>query len=409
MKKTLFVLSLMAFMLISCASNGNSDKTTAAAKVEETEPQTWVEAESLNKAYAPYFDYIGFAVPFDLLNRAFIQEGLAHQAGCITPENEFKPDSLLGWGRPTKLIDFTASDGKTYKVPAELAGTNNLKNYLNAALINGFKIRGHVLVWHSQTQKWFFRENYDTNANLVDKATMRARQEWYIKSVLEFVKNWEDTAADGQRIIIAWDVVNEAMSDSGNPGDYLRNQGSDWYSIYQDDSFITDAFVFANKYAPKDLKLAYNDYGCYGQQKTARIVKLIKKIQNTPGARIDILGMQSHISMNHPTASLYELALKQFLDLGVDVQVTELDIGNGNSISTPKLLADKYAQFFELFLKYRKTEGKNGISGVTLWGILDERSWISNHGAQAPLLFHEDFRCKPAFYSVLETAQKWNE
>ena len=139
------------------------------------------------------------------------------------------------------------------------------------------------------------------------------------------------------------------------------------------------------------------------------IDKLIKKIQSTPGARIDILGMQSHISMNHPTASLYEVALKQFLDLGVDVQVTELDIGNGNSISTPKLLADKYAQFFELFLKYRKTEGKNGISGVTLWGILDERSWISNNGAQAPLLFHEDFRCKPAFYSVLETAKNWND
>ena len=393
----------MAFVLASCASNGQSDKP---AVVQEVEEQTWVEAESLNKAYAPYFDYIGFAVPMNLMNRPVIQDGLAKQAGCVTPENEFKPDSILGWGKPATMTTFTAEDGKSYEVPSQLAGTNNLTTYLNLAQMNGYKLRGHVLVWHNQTPKWFFCEDYNASGKYVDKETMKARQEWYIKSVLEFVKAWEDKNANGERIIIAWDIVNEAMSDSGSPSDYLRNNGSDWYAIYKDDSFIIDAFRFANKYAPADLKLAYNDYGCYSQQKTARIVKLVKRIKETPDARIDVIGMQSHISMNNPTTYLYEIALKQFFELGVDVQVTELDIGNGNSICTPALLADKYAQFFELFLKYRKTEGKNGISGVTLWGTIDERSWIYNKGQQMPLLFHEDFRCKPAFYSVLETAKK---
>ncbi|MCR4734564.1 MAG: endo-1,4-beta-xylanase [Treponema sp.] len=400
MKKNLLVFLLLAFTFVSCSSLGKADSKTNAA---EKEAETWMEAESLNKAYESYFDYIGFAVPYDLLNRIQIQEGLAHQAGCVTPENEFKPNSLLGWGKPTQLKDFTAEDGKSYKVPAQLAGTSSLKNYLNFALVNDVKLRGHVLVWHSQTQAWFFRENFDAKGKLVDKETMRARQEWYIKSVLEFVKEWEDRYADGKRVIITWDVVNEAISDGG---DYLRNTGSDWYSIYKDDSFIIDAFRFANRYAPADLKLAYNDYGCYSQQKSQKIVKLIKKIQSSPGTRIDVLGMQSHISMSNPTTYLYELALKEFFKLGIDVQVTELDIGSGNSVCTPALLADKYAQFFELFLKYRKVPGKNGISGVTLWGILDERSWISKNGTEHPLLFEQDFRCKPAFYSVLETAKK---
>ena len=359
-------------------------------------------SQKSNEAYKPYFDYIGFAIPQNLLNRSAVQEGLAHQAGCITPENEFKPDFLLGWGKPASLTDFTAEDGKSYKVPSQLAGTNNLKTYLTVAYMNNLKIRGHVLVWHAQTPKWFFREKYNPEGKLVEKDEMKARQEWYIKTVLEYVKTWEDKNADGQRVIIAWDVVNEAINDGS---DYLRNTGSDWYSIYKDDSFIIDAFRFANKYAPADLKLAYNDYGCYGQYKTGKIVKLVQRIKDTPDARIDVVGMQSHIGMD-TTTFIYENALKKFFELGVDVQVTELDIGNGNSICTPILLADKYEQFFELFLKNRKTEASNGICGVTLWGTIDERSWIYKNGTQHPLLFEQDFLCKPAFYSVLEAAKK---
>ena len=398
MKKT-FLLLLLAFTFISCATSAGKSNTV---KVEQAVSQNWVEADSLNQTYKPYFDYIGFAVPMNMLNSYVVQEGLAHQAGCITPENEFKPDSLLGLGKPSLTAEFTAEDGKTYKVPKQLAGTNNLKTYLTIAYDNNLKIRGHVLVWHSQTPKWFFCEDFNPSGKLTDKDTMRARQEWYIKSVLEYVKSWEDKYANGQRVIIAWDVVNEAITDGGS---YLRDNGSDWYSIYKDDSFITDAFRFANKYAPAELKLAYNDYGCYSQQKMQRISRLLKNIQNTPGARIDILGMQSHIGMD-TTAYMYELALKEYLSLGIDIQVTELDVGSGNSICTPLLLADKYGQFFELFMKYRKTEEKNGISGVTLWGIIDERSWIYKGGAQHPLLFEKDFICKPAFYSVIEQGKK---
>ena len=63
----------------------------------------------------------------------------------------------------------------------------------------GIQMRGHVLVWHSQTPKWFFKENYSTDANAayVDKATMTARQEWYIKSVLEHIKDREDKNNNG--------------------------------------------------------------------------------------------------------------------------------------------------------------------------------------------------------------------
>ena len=47
------------------------------------------------------------------------------------------------------------------------------------------RIRGHVLVWHSQTPEWFFHENYDISQPYVDKDTMNRRLEWYISSVFD--------------------------------------------------------------------------------------------------------------------------------------------------------------------------------------------------------------------------------
>lgn len=47
------------------------------------------------------------------------------------------------------------------------------------------RIRGHVLVWHSQTQEWFFHENYDITKPYVNKETMNRRLEWFISSVFD--------------------------------------------------------------------------------------------------------------------------------------------------------------------------------------------------------------------------------
>ena len=41
---------------------------------------------------------------------------------------------------------------------------------------------------------------------------------------------------------------------------------------------------------------------------------------------IDGIGMQSHLDVGFPSASAYKKALKAFVDTGLDIQVTELDI-----------------------------------------------------------------------------------
>ena len=389
-------------------------KSLANTLVESGKAQpNWKDVPALKDAYSPYFDYFGFAIPESLLTDKNVMEGASHQASCFTCENECKPDFIFNWARPSSTVKFKGEDGHLYEVPESLTGFIRLSQILQIAKDNKMKMRGHVLVWHNQTPMWFFKKNFNTSEPFVEKEEMNARLEWYIKSVLEFVKSWEDINNGGKRIILTWDVVNEACTDGGWTDNPLRT-ASPWYSIYGDDTFIVNAFRYANRYAPADVKLAYNDYSCYSAQKTKAICRVVQDIQAARDARIDVVGMQSHVSMTYPTLLDYEKALKAFFALGVDVQVTEMEIAFGGKSANQEALGDLYAEYFKLFLKYRKLPGKNGISGITLWGTRDESSWIRNNTdamnkVQRPLLFEKDFECKPAFFSVLETAQNYKQ
>ena len=124
--------------------------------------------------------------------------------------------------------------------------------------------------------------------------------------------------------------------------------------------------------------------------------------------------MQSHVRINTPITGPngYENAVKKFLEKGVDVQVTELDIANGNQKYSGIKLKAKYKEYFKMFLANRKTPEKNGISGVTIWGLSDQGTWLDNQPEykgfkQYPLLFDGNMNCKPAFWGVLEAAQEY--
>lgn len=385
---------------------------------------TWKDAPSLKEAYKGKIDYFGLATNFrNEFDQRSIAEGIACQADCVTAGNEFKPDFIFNWSRPRKFGDFVAEDGKTYQMPIDVPKFDGQTKFLQMCKDVGVKMRGHVLVWHSQTPDWFFKENFDTKKPFVSREEMTAREEWYIKTVLEFVDKWEKENNNGEHIIIAWDVVNEAIADGASASKWLRTD-SKWYDIFGDATFIVNAFRYANKYAPKDVKLVYNDYGCYSPNKMNAICNIIDLIKSTPDARIDCVGMQSHVRIKSPNVSgpnSFETAVQKFAAKGVDIQVTELDIANAQDPYSPYLLKAKYKEYFEMFLRNRKTEDKHGICGVTIWGIKDKGTWLNAQKeykghTQYPLLFEDsksedysEYMCKPAFFGVLEAAQEFKE
>ena len=176
------------------------------------------------------------------------------------------------------MVDFTASNGLTIKVPATL-NYSTVDNCLAQCKKHGLQMRGHVLVWHSQTPEWFFHENWDKQEPYVTKAEMTKRQEWYIKEVLEhFTTKYEN-------LFYGWDVLNEAISDA--TGDYrtehengenllndTHGSNSSWWMVYQSNEYVINAFRFANKYAPEYVELYYNDYNSIGSSEVYAFLKI---------------------------------------------------------------------------------------------------------------------------------------
>ena len=403
------------FLFAGCASTSSaSQKSTEVKKESKGFPErvNWLEVPSLKDSYSGIFENIGVAVNERDLQGGDTLEGLVYHFSSITMENEFKPQFMFNWQKPNSNGTFTSSKGVTIEVPTNVPSFTRMDKMMNIAKSFGLRMRGHVLVWHSQTEASFFRENYNASGALVDKETMDARQEWYIKTILEHVKEWEDKYNDGKRLIYCWDVVNEAVSDNATVNAYLRTN-SDWYAIFKSDEFIVNAFRYANKYAPADVQLAYNDYSCTSPAKTGGILKVIDAIQAAEKddflpARIDVIGMQSHVGLNNPQTSAFDIAIRKFLEKNIDVQITELDV-NDTGMGSDLILRARYKALFQTFKKYQKVDGGHGISGVTFWGINDERSWISKNGTMFPLLFTRDsngYLTKPAFFGCIEAASE---
>jgi len=265
------------------------------------------------------------------------------------------------------------------------------------AIRNGMKLRGHNLCWHNQTPRWLF---IDDAGKPVSKEVLLQRLKDHITTV---VKRYKGT-------IYAWDVVNEAISDK--PDEYLRN--SEWYKICGEE-YIAKAFQYAHEADPEAL-LFYNDYNEISPVKREKIFRLVKSLKDA-GIPIDGVGLQGHWAINEPTPEQLESTIKRFADLGLNIQITELDISvypkehdarerkleDANSAFTTEkenAQIEKYKMCFETFKKY-----KNNISSVTFWNISDRSSWLDNFPVRNrkdyPLLFDKDLKPKKAYWEVV--------
>ena len=328
---------------------------------------------SLREAYDGLFR-MGVAVSPATIGKPEYSELIRAQFNSVTAENDMKPEALLDRGT-------CLSDPEKY-AEAPALKFSHLKTELDFARDNGMTVRGHTLVWHSQTPEWLFYKDYDKNGELADRELMLRRMENYIKSVME----WTDENYPG--LISAWDVVNEAAADEGGMRQSL------WYRTIGED-YIQKAFEYARRYAPEGVKLFYNDYNSYQKQKQSDILEFLRPVAEA--GNIDGMGMQSHIG-TYMSINEYMLALKKYHDeLGVEIQITELDIGADNSDNWE----EKQGKFFGKFMKRVIALRNEGvpITGVTLWGISDSLSWKAS---DRPLVFRDDLTRKPAFDAMIE-------
>ncbi len=270
------------------------------------------------------------------------------------------------------------------------------------ARANNLKMRGHTLVWHSQTPAEFFT---DDKGNQLTKEQLYARLKVYMTAVMNRYKD----------VVFCWDVVNEAVSD--NEGEIYRT-ASPWYKICGKD-YLATAFRIARSVNP-DVKLIYNDYNIVNPAKLERAYTMIKELVDA-GAPIDGIGLQAHWS-NDITAEMLQNAIDRFSALGLEIQVTEFDVttytsfhGDGarNQVKETQpyskevedRLADSYKRFFEVLHK-----NADKVTSVTFWGLDDGRTWLNGFPVRGrtdyPMLFDREQKPKKAYYSVKSIYEK---
>lgn len=363
----------------------------------------------------------------------------------VTFGNELKPDALFNYQIGQSVDSTTITfQGKELKVPVVNDKQENLDfsradamldkilEWNNANPNDKIRVRGHVLVWHSQTPEWFFHEDYDVAKPYADKETMNRRLEWFIFSVFD---HYFGKAANGKYdgLFYGWDVVNEAVNGNTYRDDKVISDASDtstsdtrhgsnsmWWRVYKSNEFIINAFKYANKYAPKNVELYYNDFGETDNTKCEGIVKLINDVKSADGTRLDAFGMQAHYNVDGFSAAQFKSVAKKYAAAAGKVQLTELDFKASSTYdgtaatkeSEYTKMAYCHKNLYEA-IKALKEEGAN-VSGITVWGVIEPNSWLhsqSNLGggasgsAQCPLLFDGNYKAKPAYWAYVDATK----
>ncbi|WTX60259.1 endo-1,4-beta-xylanase [Streptomyces sp. NBC_00648] len=284
--------------------------------------------------------YFGTAVAAYKLNDRTYTTILDREFNRVTPENEMKWDAT----EPSRgSFNFGPSD-----------------QIVNHALAHGQKVRGHTLVWHSQLPGWV--------GAITDATTLRGVMNNHIAGEMTHFKGK----------IHSWDVVNEAFADGGS--------GQHRSSVFQNvlgDGFIETAFRTARTADPS-AKLCYNDYSIedWNSAKTQGVYRMVRDFK-ARGVPIDCVGFQAHFGTSGPPAS-FGTTLANFAALGVDVQITELDIAQAPPTA--------YANTVRACMNVAR------CAGITVWGIRDTDSWRTGEN---PLLFDGGGSKKSAYYAAL--------
>jgi len=334
----------------------------------------------LKDIYANYFRLGCAATPAEM-STSISQDVVKHHFNSLTIGNELKPDYVLDkWA--------TQASGSNTVPQVSLSEAAELLSFCEK---NNIPIRGHVFCWYSQTPGWFFREGFKDDGAIVSKEIMNERLENYIKAVVEKV------ATEYPKLnVYCWDVVNECYLDDGSlrkGGTDPKNQESYWSLIYGDNSYIEQAFTYARKYVPKGTKLFYNDFNEYIPEKRDAIYNMAKGLADK--GLIDGIGMQAHLDVGYPDANLFRQAIDKYNSLGLEVQITELDITDYEAHGDSEKVTKAYHDIVNTIVDAKKS-GAN-ITALVFWGITDATSWRANG---YPLLLNGDYSPKGAYYEV---------
>ncbi len=309
-------------------------------------------------------------------DRAFIQL-VEQQAGLVVPENDMK------W----QDINLGAPGRDNYQAADTIAGF---------AIESRMALRGHNILWYFRTPAWFF--------TLPDRTAKE-------RAIIARIKT---LAGRYRGLIHSWDVVNEPIEPKDGRPDGLRK------AVFLEalgPGYLDLAYRLTRETDPK-ARLVVNEYDVEldtPAQETRRkvLLALLRRMQKA-ATPVDAVGIQAHLSAaGGPPFSAARLRrfLADIADLGLSIEITELDVTDENTPADPavrdRLVADAYRRFLDAALD------EKAVKMVVTWGLSDRHSWIvrreDNNSKwrkdglpSRPLPFDANLKPKPAFAAIAE-------
>ena len=304
----------------------------------------------------------------------------------LTPENALKMAAL----QPRRgRFDFAAAD-----------------ELVDFARRHGKSVRGHALVWGLSLPLWLVDHGSSDKLGLrlppvvlprLPGALGQGLSEgatvltgWRRDELLAIMRAHITTVMRHYAgKVVEWDVVNEPMANSGGPSPsvWRRFIGPDYVELA----------LRAARAADPRAKLFINEYGIEAPgRKLEGFLELVRGLQ-ARDVPLDGIGLQmhSHILGFYDQATL-EATMRRFAAMGLEVQVTEMDVGTSllGVVGVDRLA--RQAQAYGAAA--RACNAVTACKGFTTWGFTDRLSWIG--AGEAPLLFDTAYQPKPAFAAV---------
>jgi endo-1,4-beta-xylanase len=301
--------------------------------------------------------YIGAAVNVDALqNEEQYRNTLAREFDIVTPEVSMKFDAtepernLYTFGKGDAIVAF--------------------------AKAHNMQVRGHNLVWYRALPTWLGSGHFSRN-ELMDIL----RQHIFTE-----VSHYR-----GQ--VNIWDVVNEAVNNDGTLRDSIWLGGIG-------PQYLDPAFRWAHEANPQ-ARLFYNDFGGEGLgRKSDAIYNLVRGLLQR-GVPINGVGLQMHISLDaYPNPQDVLANMKRLIALGLEVQITEMDVQIQNDHRPMQTRLDAEAQIYRDMLSVCLLVKQ--CTAFVMWGFTDRHSWIPKFTGHldAPLIFDGEYSPKPAFFAL---------
>ena len=296
--------------------------------------------------------------------------------------------------------------------------TKYFDELVNWGIENEFHIMHHCLIFPNKYfPSWFSKTNYSANE-------LELIIEKFISEVLNSNNN--------KNKVDVFNLINEifAMGKSGNYRvDGNKKEDCKWMGMgFEKDMsglegnekindshpiFVRKVFDVASKLT--DAKLEIRDFNiAFGGKKADGMYQLIKHLKNT-GVRVDAVGFQCHLNagINYNYENLRKNILR-FIDLGVEVYITELDVGlnlwgqggNHKKVSDVIKTDSDWQWFFEeqnkIYYNLVKTAKESGVKIISDWGFRDDIPYGGWRKDQKAWMVNKDYSRKGAYYAVLK-------